>query len=372
MEIDIYDGFNRIGIIDKIASLIWTRRYWFGGEFKMLVPATAEHLSLLQKQRLVVRRDDAESGEIRYMSIKRNTDGGEEIEVQGRFLSGWLGKRLVLSQIITTDTTPAILQRLVDENVLNPTDTARVIPDIYLTDVSGIDRDPINYTSEFMATVLGACESAALASKLGIRITTDMRECKHYFEVYEGRDLTWGNGTYNPVVFSPDFNNILSQEFTNSIENYRTTAFVAGAEAEGITRTVVAVGDAIAGLDRNEVYIDGSDVPQTYEGGSAQIPIPQNEYEDMLSQRGLSELEHFLETLSFSSKINPHAQLVYKKDYDIGDRVTCINRKWGVRIDVRITEITETYQPNNPQGDIDITFGESLPSLLDTIRQIRR
>jgi len=38
------------GIVEKISSLIWTRRYWSCGEFKLLVPFTEEHARLLVKE----------------------------------------------------------------------------------------------------------------------------------------------------------------------------------------------------------------------------------------------------------------------------------------------------------------------------------
>ena len=81
-------------------------------------------------------------------------------------------------------------------------------------------------------------------------------------------------------------------------------------------------------------------------------------------------MEQCAETLSFGSKVNTLANLIYRTDYDLGDRVTCVNKRWGIRIDVRITEIAETYQ-NNVE-EIDITFGESLPALLTQIRQITK
>lgn len=78
----------------------------------------------------------------------------------------------------------------------------------------------------------------------------------------------------------------------------------------------------------------------------------------------------YAETLAFGSKINTNANLKYGTDYDLGDRVTCINKRWNVRIDVRITEIAETYETSGEE--IDITFGESLPALLTQIRQITK
>jgi len=318
-----------------------------------------------------MKQGDNELGEIRYMCIKRDSKGAEEIEVQGRFLSGWLGKRLVLEQVITTDTTPAILQRLVGENVINPTDPKRVIPDLYLTDVSAVTRDQISYTSEYMATVLAACEAAAKASKLGFRIATDIRQKKHYFEVYDGKDLTANNGIRRQSNFAPEFNNVLGQEYTNSIENLRTTAYAGGEETEDAPRRVVEVGEPAEGLERHEVFVDASDIPQTYmDNLGIEVTIPDSDYDEMLMQRGESELSNYTETMSFVSKIDPHSGLIYKQDYDIGDRVTCLNRNWGVRIDARITEIAETYQTKDQS--LDITFGVSLPTLLETIKQIRR
>ena len=54
MELYIYDRDMILhGVIDEINSLIWTRRYWSAGEFKLLVPFTNKHVSLLVKNNLI-------------------------------------------------------------------------------------------------------------------------------------------------------------------------------------------------------------------------------------------------------------------------------------------------------------------------------
>lgn len=67
------------------------------------------------------------------------------------------------------------------------------------------------------------------------------------------------------------------------------------------------------------------------------------------------------EHVAFSSFINTHANLRYKRDFDLGDRVTCINQRWKIRVDTRITEICESYESG--KADLEITFGESLPTI---------
>ena len=374
MELYVYSSEMELqGIVEKIASLIWTRRYWSCGEFKLLVPFTEEHSRMLVKNNIIMKRGDDEAAQIRYVSITKNSQGLEEIEVQGKFLIAWIGKRIIKKQIITNDTTQNILYRIVRENVTNPADTARKIPDVSIaTDDADTESGVIDYTSEQYTNAQLAAETAAKAAKLGIRMRTDARTGAHVFSVYEGRDLTAGNTAGNaPCIFSQEFDNIVEQEYTNSVENLKTTAFVGGEEKEGVARKVAEVGGSAAGLAREEVFINATDIVQEYEDDDGeQVTLTDTEYLALLSARGAEELEQYAETLSFGSKINTFANLIYRNDYDLGDRVTCVNKRWGIRIDVRITEIAETYQ-NNVE-EIDITFGESLPALLTQIRQITK
>lgn len=374
MELYVYSSEMELqGIVEKIASLIWTRRYWSCGEFKLLVPFTEEHSRMLVKNNIIMKRGDDEAAQIRYVSITKNSQGLEEIEVQGKFLIAWIGKRIIKKRIITNDTTQNILYRIVRENVTNPADTARKIPDVSIaTDDEDTESGVIDYTSEQYTNAQLAAETAAKAAKLGIRMRTDARTGAHVFSVYEGRDLTAGNTAGNaPCIFSQEFDNIVEQEYTNSVENLKTTAFVGGEEKEGVARKVAEVGGSAAGLAREEVFINATDIVQEYEDDDGtQVSLTDAEYLALLSARGAEELEQYAETLSFGSKINTFANLIYRTDYDLGDRVTCVNKRWGIRIDVRITEIAETYQ-NNVE-EIDITFGESLPALLTQIRQITK
>lgn len=374
MELYVYSSEMELqGIVEKIASLIWTRRYWSCGEFKLLVPFTEEHSRMLVKNNIIMKRGDDEAAQIRYVHITKNSQGLEEIEVQGKFLIAWIGKRIIKKQIITKDTTQNILYRIVRENVTNPADTVRKIPDVSIaTDDADTESGVIDYTSEQYTNAQLAAETAAKAAKLGIRMRTDARTGTHAFSVYEGRDLTAGNTAGNaPCIFSQEFDNIVEQEYTNSIENLKSTAFVGGEEKEGVARKVAEVGGSAAGLAREEVFINATDIVQEYEDDDGtQVTLTDAEYLALLSARGAEELEQYAETLSFGSKVNTFANLIYRTDYDLGDRVTCVNKRWGIRIDVRITEIAETYQ-NNVE-EIDITFGESLPALLTQIRQITK
>ena len=56
MELYVYSSDMVLqGIVEKIASLIWTRRYWTCGEFKLLVPFTEEHSRMLVKNNIIMK-----------------------------------------------------------------------------------------------------------------------------------------------------------------------------------------------------------------------------------------------------------------------------------------------------------------------------
>ena len=64
------------GIVEKISSLIWTRRYWSCGEFKLLVPFTEEHARLLVKENIIIKRGG------KYL-----VPGGAEVLLEGDVIS---------------------------------------------------------------------------------------------------------------------------------------------------------------------------------------------------------------------------------------------------------------------------------------------
>jgi len=357
-----------LGVLEEIRSFIWIRRYWSCGEFKLLAPFTERYGALLVKNRIIMKNRGNEAGQIRYVDIRKNGQGLEEIEVQGRMLSWWLDKRIVRNQVVVTDNTQNIITRILTENVTEPNDTDRIIPALSITHVPDLGSGVIQYASEPYISSLLAIEDAVKAAKLGFKILTDVRAKTHSFVLYKGRELTSSQSINPPCIFSQEFDNILEQEYTNSTENRKSVAYVGGEEREGVLRQVVQVGTSI-GLDRDEVFINATDITQTFKDEQGvEVTLTLQEYLELLAGRGASELEQHAETLNFTSKINTSSNLTYGVDFDLGDRVTCVNKRWGIQINVRITEIVETYQAG--KHGIDITFGESLPTLIDQIRRM--
>ena len=71
--------------------------------------------------------------------------------------------------------------------------------------------------------------------------------------------------------------------------------------------------------------------------------------------------------LTFDTEILAKGPYHYGKDWDLGDVVTVQNKKWGVMLNSRITEVTEIYEPAGFQ--LRATFGSNIPTLVERVKK---
>lgn len=315
------------GVIDNFTSLIWRRRYSDCGEFELHCAFTTVNLNLLIKKNLIYKKDNDEFGVITYKNFKTDAEGKEVIVVKGKFGTSYMNRRIALGTTEITDTAENTIRSLIYSNAINPTDTNRILPGLVL----GTDNtftESIDYTLD-NKELLEDIENIANTVELGIKTSLDITNKQFTFNVYKGLDRSV-NQAVNPIcIFSKEFDNILEQEYVDSLDNYKNVA------TDGTT----TIGSAI-GLDRFETY------------ASKDLDV---------------ELSKSLQITTFDSKINLNSNLTYKVDFDLGDIVTCVSKKWGLTLDSRITEIEEIYEESGLS--INVVFGNSIPTLIDKIKQ---
>lgn len=477
MFLEIYDeNLTFLGVLEGYSSLRWIRKYHKSGRFEITCTLNKETLRLLKRGHIIYKTDGKEAGIIEYINLgfSNNTSldrSNENIEVKGKFLTGLLDRRIVWGHRRFNRPAEAAMRILIDENAINPENPDRVLPRFVLGELQGwpnkIERQ-ISYRN-----LLETVEEFALSSELGIRTVFDLDNEEYVFEVYEGINRADGNGVNPQAVFSRAFENVLSQYYVDSLDNYKNTILIAG-QGEGEDRYVVAIEEG-EGLHRYETYSDARDlqlegrnyvvggnetlgedgesvsypllldvtnfrekemhisfygrcldfadnnkeVAMYFRGASptwyfenfplttgwtkftTTIEIPNdgpaytelafhfgayngteslagevrnvtfsevdlNEYEEMLLERGQARLDELVKVESFDSDVNLYGNLHYKKDFDLGDIVTCIDKNWGVKSDVRITEIQEIYEGDGES--INVIFGQNVPTLAERVK----
>ena len=152
---------------------------------------------------------------------------------------------------------------------------------------------------------------------------------------------------------------MLSQNYTDSIKDLANVAKVAG-EGEGTDRQIIVIGEA-AGLPRKEIFIDAKDLASSeYESNE--------KYLKALELRGSEKLYEKRRRESFDAVANTNSNLVYRKDFDLGDIVTVKSSLLGLSRRLRITEIIETYDETGLS--VDLIFGDPLPTLSERLKGV--
>lgn len=385
VELRVYDTeLTPLGVIDEMASLLWTPTYWDEGtvgDLKLLVPMTENNKRLLKKGNIVILHDGAadytdEAGnwrraaQIRYRHITKDAEGAEQIEVQGYFLKKWLSKRVILKKIVMTGTEQEKITRIVTENHGTGAAARRQFQRFVMLAQEDLGGSRTEYANEDFIDAGQEIYNRALAGKLGYDILVNESTQQYGFLLYKGKDLTSGNTAGNtPSIFSRDFDNVNEQEYTESDEGSKNVMYVTGEADDAGTVPLVEVDQGGEGIYRDEVYVDMASVSRKYTEDEVEVTIPEAEYLKMLAAAAGDGLEDYRETISFTAVINITSNLKYGQDFNLGDRVTCIERDWGIRIDVRITAVSLAYQ--NGTKEIEATLGESLPTLIKQIRKVR-
>jgi hypothetical protein len=358
MQLYVYDDQRRLaGVVESFSYFSWRRRYADAGTFELTAAATIENLALLQIGYLIRKPDDSEAAFIE--SLAYTLEDGETVTVAGRFATSLLARRIIWHTENVRGDLAAAIGQLLDHNLLNPDISD---PDQLPRKMTGISYSPVatgfsvnNQLSyrNLLEGVIKLCEMG----EYGFRTNFDPHTGLVAFELYKGRETS--------ATFAREYDNITRQQY---IHNLTDSANVGrgGGEGEGKDRVFTTVGDmTVTGYNRREAFVDARDLQSEGEDGSVLTPA---EYMAKLRERTLLRLDELRPVESFDAAVNPYGGLRYKQDYDLGDVVTILSRRWGVSMRTRITEVEEIY---DVQGmTLDVTFGHGLLTLSQKLKEV--
>lgn len=343
MELYIYNS-NRelVGIVESFEYLRWTRRYSQCGSFELKAIATSENTELLKEGNIIWKNDDEEAGIIEHLELSQ-TDH-EIITASGRFATSFLSRRIVWQTEKLSGDISTCVEQLLNNNLINPPDIARKIANISFSAPNL--NVPIS-TQVSYRNLMDAVTELCVASDIGIKTVFNPATGVFTVALYMG--------TGSQAVFSKEFENLTEQIYTISAGDYANTALVGG-EGEGTDRTFVAITSG-SGETRHEIFVDAKDL-RAEDFGS--------DYIDTLIFRGQSKLSEQAIRYSFDTSVNPHGNLTYKIDFDLGQTVKVISKAWGVSMTTRITEVEETYDADGQS--ISVVFGKAELTIAQKLR----
>lgn len=372
-----------IGIIDTANSIIWKSVYYGVGDFEIYAAATAANTSMLVEGNYVTRPNNFECGIIEHIEKKDDDNDGKMIVASGRFVKSILDRRVVYSATLSgtgynyiwncaanvlQGNVEAAVRKLISDNAVNAVDANRNIAEIYWTDedVSGLpdiivtdDSSGEEEDAEKQVTyknLLAYSDGVLQEYECGARMWLDRDLLKFRYKVYKGVDRSRDSTTHEPIIFSTEFDNLKSSNYTIDSSEYKTTALIGG-EGEGTERKCAFSYAWIAGLERRETFVDASSISSTYKdaaGEEQSYTIEQ--YRKMLEAQGRQTIAELQKVETFDGEIDlTNSNLKYGEDYALGDMVTIEDKDLGKYINARITVVTEVQDDNG--YNIDIEYG---------------
>lgn len=348
------NNFEPFNVIDSYESLIWVERYREPGDFEIYTGTIDKNVGLLENATYFALEGSKSIMVMEKIQFSEDLDEGSKLIISGRCLKSILARRIVWKQTILDGLLEDEIERLINENFISPDDPNRAIPgftfrrsgDPYLeslTIMQQLDGDDI------LTAIEDICKTYGIGFEVGLT-----EEKTLYFSLVNGVDRSYDQYENPYVIFSPDFENLISSNYTEDYTNRKTVVLVAG-EGDGYDRETTPVemeGGSPSGINRMEMYSDSRNISSNVEEES----LSYEEYEALLAQKGRELLAQNYTLKTFESKVDTTRMFQYGRDFFIGDIVQIST---GASVHAR-ARVLEFIRSNSVSGNEEYPTFESL------------
>lgn len=250
-----------IGILNQFGSLRWTDRAHDFGDFTLWAPLTSENAELLKRENLIWPGGD-QLGVIEVVQKTKDNDGSMGLQISGRFNECWLDRRVLWDNYKGgTAYISDHMREIVRVNAVEPSITARKLPNVYLYPGQGAKGTRTAYRAgrAGLWTVLNN-----MGKVYGVQprfiCNIPRRRCDFYVQAFTDRSIE--QKSIPAVVLSSELSDILSFEYTSDETGYFNAALVAG-QGQDEQRKTAYIDPKLSGLKLREIYVDARDVDNT-------------------------------------------------------------------------------------------------------------
>lgn len=351
MEALVLDSkYEALDIVDTFESFIWTDRFREAGDFELYMPMTTTAIGVLETDNYLYTRNSDHYMIIEDIEIETDVEAGNHLKVTGRSLESILDRRIIWNRTSITGSVQNGIEKLLNENIISPTDLTRKIPNFRFQASTDSKITDLTMEAQFFGENLyDAITSICELHDIGFTILPEGAG-GFVFELHAGTDRSYQQDTNPWVIFSPNFDNLLSSSYYESKAAYKTVALAAG-QGEGEDQKLIEApleSGSGSGLDRRELFVEATGITmetRDEEGneltGSA-LEAAERQYLEELKTKGLEALAEVDIEVVTEGEVDAQRQFVYGKDFTIGDIVQVVN-EYDMEMVCRITEIIQSH-----------------------------
>ena len=364
--------------IDLYTSLQLTRSWQGIGSFELHLIGSQKNIAV--GNLIMLGSDGHRAGIIR--SITKTVDiNGISITVTGQTLDGFTVQRVIIpstnsknggylalpSATSSSKTLPAETIIKVFAGACLGSDTSR--PSYYALDANrrtgihiavtknrGLQTNWLaryDLLNEVLQSVSEYCDC-------GWEIYIDLKSRQMIFDYVSGVDRSVNQSDNSRVILSRDYESIDSLTYTCDKSGFKNLAYCGGV-GENFGRLYLAVTNDTStptALNRFEVFED-----------CGSLEAAETDTAISLSAEGRHKLKEYKLTETLTAEISQGGSFKYLEQWDLGDLVTVSDREIGLMQDLRITEVSESYEADGSK--ITVTLGTSPERLSRVIKKIK-
>lgn len=339
---DIYvlgSKYEILSIMDVYNSLIWADRYNAAGDFELYTSLIGSIPDGLEIGAYLSIEDSKKFMIVESLEITSNVDEGPILKTTGRSLESILMRRVVAKYTEIEGSIQDGIEKILNENLIEPAIGDREIPGFTFKK----SDDPVVIAAEIDTYFLGDTVYDAIVAMceyadLGFRVLPD-GEGGFVFELFSGVDYSYAQEERPWVVFSPEYDNLLSSNYYSSPMNMKTVGLVGGPGEDDIRPLAWVSGpyEAGSGLERREVFVEATSAPITDEATGEPYEEP-GKVEKILQNEARIAMYNYLNAEAFEGEADVTQQFHYGTDFSLGDIVQ-VENEFGLQQSCRVSEI---------------------------------
>ncbi|SRR6266540_931841 len=341
MELYTLDSLlRRERVIDRFDSLIWTERWQSLGDFELVIESTNEYRKYLQPGTWLSLSESYRCMRVETIEDAVDDEGRKILTVKGPSIEVLMEERTARQALesltaqdqwsITGTAISTAREFFSDVCQFGSTTALDIIPYLTTTPIFPASSIPeptgsVTITIDIVS-VYEAVKYVCENYDFGFRLCRNPDSNQLKFDVYTGSDRTTGQSVLNPVIFSPDFDNLKNTTEFASTAGVKNIAYVFSPVGYEVV-PAPNVDPAVEGFDRRVISVRADDIVDV---------IPANATAKMI-QRGLEELAKYRDIRAFDGEVGQDVQYKYDTDYYLGDFIE-MRASDGTGIYMRVTE----------------------------------
>lgn len=221
------DTYTLVYVIDTFESFSWSDRYNEVGRFELTTLATITTLSYIRKGAYLQYENSEKLMIIETIEYTSDIETGDHLKASGRSLEAILDSRVIRDEMTLDGTLQEGILSLMNENIIDPEDKNRRYPIITFKKNESEELAKIEWHETYEGeNLLDVITEICQACNVGFKMLPDLTNYGFTFELYLGVDRSYDQEKYPPVVFSPQYENLVNSNYVLSDETMRNVVYV--------------------------------------------------------------------------------------------------------------------------------------------------